>query len=41
MDDRHVLNMVFDGDKFTYFQYQYFGTLFSGMAFLPIMLPDP
>jgi hypothetical protein len=41
MDDRHVLNMVFDGDKFTYFQYQYFGTLFSGMAFLRIMLPDP
>jgi hypothetical protein len=39
-DDRYVLNMVFDGHKFSYFEYQYFGTLCSGLAFLHIMLSD-
>jgi hypothetical protein len=41
MDDRYVSNMVFDGHKFTYFQYQYFSSLCSGLAFLRIMLLDP
>jgi hypothetical protein len=41
MDDRYVSNMVFDGHKFSYFEYQYFDTLCSGLAFLHIMLPDP
>jgi hypothetical protein len=41
MDDRYVSNMVFDGYIFSYFEYQYFGALCSGMAFLHIMLPDP
>jgi hypothetical protein len=41
MDDRYVLNTVLDGHEFAYFQYQYFGTLCSGLAFLRILLPDP
>jgi hypothetical protein len=41
MDDRYVSNMVFDGNEFTYFQYQYFDTLCSGLAFRHIMLSDP
>jgi hypothetical protein len=41
MDDMYVLNMVFDGHKFAYFQYQYFGTLCSGLAFLCILVSDP
>jgi hypothetical protein len=41
MDDRHVLNIVFDGHEFPYFQYQYFGTLCSGLAFLHIILLGP
>jgi hypothetical protein len=41
MDDRYVSNMVFNGHKFTYLQYQYFGTLCSGLAFLHILLLDP
>jgi hypothetical protein len=41
MDDRYVSNMVFDGHEFAYFQYQYFGTLCSGLTFLHIMFPDP
>jgi hypothetical protein len=41
MDDRYVSNTVFDGHEFVYFQYQYFGTLCSGLAFLRILLLDP
>jgi hypothetical protein len=41
MDDRYVLNTVLDGDGFAYLQYQYFGTLCSGLAFLRILLSDP
>jgi hypothetical protein len=41
MDDRYVSNTVFDGHEFAYFQYQYFSTLCSGLAFLHILLPDP
>jgi hypothetical protein len=41
MDDRYVSNTVFDGHEFAYFQYQYFSTLCSGLAFLRILLPDP
>jgi hypothetical protein len=41
MDDRYVSNMVFDGHEFAYFQYQFFFTLCSGLAFLCIMLPNP
>jgi hypothetical protein len=41
MDDRYVLNTVFDGHEFAYLQYQYFGTLCSGLAFLRILLLDP
>jgi hypothetical protein len=39
MDDRYVSNMVFEGHGFTYLQYQYFGTLWSGLTFLRILLP--
>jgi hypothetical protein len=41
MDDRYVLMLVFDGHDFANFQYQYFGTLYSGLGFLCIMMPDP
>jgi hypothetical protein len=41
MDDRYVLNMMFDGHEFAYLQYQYFGNLCSGLAFLHILLSDP
>jgi hypothetical protein len=41
MDDRYVSNTVFDGHEFAYLQYQYFGTLCSGLAFLRILLSDP
>jgi hypothetical protein len=41
MDDRYVLNTVFDGYEFAYLQYQYFGNLCSGLAFLRILLSDP
>jgi hypothetical protein len=41
MDDRYVSKMVFNGHNFAYFQYQYFGTLCSGLGFLHIMLLDP
>jgi hypothetical protein len=41
MDDRYVLNTVFDGYEFEYLQYQYFGNLCSGLAFLRILLSDP
>jgi hypothetical protein len=41
MDDRHVLKLVFDGHDFANFQYQYFGTLCSGMGFLRILMLDP
>jgi hypothetical protein len=41
INDRYVSNTVFDGHEFAYFQYQYFSTLCSGLAFLRIMLPDP
>jgi hypothetical protein len=41
MDDRYVLNTVFNGHEFAYLQYQYFGNLCSGLAFLRIVLPDP
>jgi hypothetical protein len=32
---------VFDGHEFAYLQYQYFGNLCNGLAFLRILLPDP
>jgi hypothetical protein len=41
MDDRYVSKLVFDVHYFAYFQYQYFGTLCSGMGFLRILLSDP
>jgi hypothetical protein len=41
MDDRYVSKLVFDVHYFAYFQYQYFGTLCSGMDFLHILLPNP
>jgi hypothetical protein len=41
MDDRYVFPTVFNRHKFAYLQYQYFGNLCSGMAFLHILLPDP
>jgi hypothetical protein len=41
MDDRYVLPTVFDRHEFAYLQYQYFGNLCSGMAFLHILLPEP
>jgi hypothetical protein len=41
MDDRYVSNTVFDGHEFAYLQYQYFGTLCSGLIFLHILLMDP
>jgi hypothetical protein len=41
MDDRYVSNIVFDGHEYAYFQYQYFDTLCSGLAFLHIMLSVP
>jgi hypothetical protein len=41
MDDRYVSNMVFNGQDFEHFLYQYFSTLCSGLGFLCIMLLDP
>jgi hypothetical protein len=41
MDDRYVLPTVFNRHEFAYLQYQYFGNLCSGVAFLRILLPDP
>jgi hypothetical protein len=41
MDDRYDSNTMFYGHEFPYFQYQYFGTLCSGLAFLCILLLDP
>jgi hypothetical protein len=41
MDDRYVLNTVFDRHKFAYLQRQYFGNLCTSMDFLRILLPDP
>jgi hypothetical protein len=41
MDDRYVLNTVFDRHEFAYLQCQYFGNLCTSMAFLCILLPDP
>jgi hypothetical protein len=41
MNDRYVSNMMFDGYEFAYLQYQYFGTLCSGLPFLRILLLDP
>jgi hypothetical protein len=41
MDNRYVLKLVFNGHYFTNFQYQYFGTLFSGLSFLRIQMSDP
>jgi hypothetical protein len=41
MDDRYVLKLVFDGHDFANFQYQYFGTLCSGLGFLRILMSDP
>jgi hypothetical protein len=41
MDDRYVSNKVFNSHEFEYLQYQYFGNLCSGMAFLHILLRDP
>jgi hypothetical protein len=40
MDDRYVLPTMFNRHKFAYLQYQYFGNLCSGMAFLCILLLD-
>jgi hypothetical protein len=39
--NRYVSNTVFDGHEFAYLQYQYFGNLCNGLAFLRILLPDP
>jgi hypothetical protein len=41
MDGRYVSKLVFDVHYFSYFQYQYFSILCSGMDFLRILLPDP
>jgi hypothetical protein len=41
MDDRYVLKLVFEGHDFANFQYQYFGTLCSGLDFLRILILDP
>jgi hypothetical protein len=41
MDDRYILKLVFDGHDFANFQYQYFGTLCSGLGFLRILMSDP
>jgi hypothetical protein len=41
MDDRYVSKLVFDGHDFENFQYQYFGTLCSGLGFLHILMSDP
>jgi hypothetical protein len=41
MDDRYVLNTVFDRHEFAYLQCQYFGNLCTSMAFLRILLLDP
>jgi hypothetical protein len=41
MDGRYVSKFVFDGHDFANFQYQYFGTLCSGLGFLNILMPDP
>jgi hypothetical protein len=41
MDDRYILKLVFDGHDFANFQYQYFGTLCSGLSFLRILMSDP
>jgi hypothetical protein len=40
IDDRYVLKLVFDGHNFANFQYQYFGTLCSGLGFLHILISD-
>jgi hypothetical protein len=40
IDDRYVSNTVFDGHEFAYFQYQFFSTLCSGLAFLHVLLLD-
>jgi hypothetical protein len=41
MDDMYVLPTMFHRHEFAYLQYQYFGNLCSGMAFLHILLPNP
>jgi hypothetical protein len=41
IDDRYVSKLVFDAHDIAQFQYQYFTTLCSGLAFLHIMLSDP
>jgi hypothetical protein len=41
MDDRYVSKLVFDGHNYAYFQYSpKFGTLWNGLGFHHIMLPD-
>jgi hypothetical protein len=40
MNDRYVSILVFDGHDFANFQNQYFGTLYSGMGFLRILMSD-
>jgi hypothetical protein len=37
----YVSKLVFHRHDCAYFQYQYFGTLCSGLGFLHIMLSDP
>jgi hypothetical protein len=41
MDDRCVLKLLFDGNDYEYFQYQYYIILCSGLGFIHIMLLDP
>jgi hypothetical protein len=41
MDDSYVSKLVFDEHDFANFQYQYFGTLCSGLGFLRMLMPDP
>jgi hypothetical protein len=41
MDGSYVSKLLFDGHDFANFQFQYFGTLCSGLGFLRIMMPDP
>jgi hypothetical protein len=41
MDGRYVSKLVFDGHNYAYFQYSpKFGTLWNGLGFHHIMLPD-
>jgi hypothetical protein len=41
MDDRYDSKLVLNRHDFANSQYQYFGTLCSGLGFLHILMPDP